>query len=572
MVDVQIRSSNIENIGIGDLNAKFNAAEDRILRYYIDFRHKELQLHKELSAPDLPILQNKVDTLMASWDNKWSDHQSRKKIAAGKELAEKLTIEAISKIETMSLVLAHTLDVDDAVDWDSLKDTSNFPGIPKFSKPKPKWRKSTEPELSYPPVSILDRLFGGKKRKYQKAEATHADEKDAWREKEVKRHEEHKEVLSIWKEGEGSHNRNSEESEVKFYRQQKSTNESVDALKGAWADGDVDAVVEHASIVLEASDYADLFEKSFEIDFDPDEGLLLLEYELPSLDIMPITKTVRFVQSTGELTEKSISAREQKANYDSVCYQICLRTIHEIFEADTHGHIEKILFNGISEYVDKGTGQDVRSSIMSILVNRDEFLATDLARVEAKACFKALKGVSAASLASLAPIAPIMKLNREDRRFIEGRATVDGLDEATNLAEMDWEEFEHLVRELFDKEFATRGGEVRITQSSRDGGVDAVAFDPDPITGGKIVIQAKRYTKTVGVAAVRDLYGTTLNEGASKGILVTTADYGPDAYKFAADKPITLMTGANLLHLLTKHGIKAKIDLRAAREALAAKQ
>lgn len=36
-----------------------------------------------------------------------------------------------------------------------------------------------------------------------------------------------------------------------------------------------------------------------------------------------------------------------------------------------------------------------------------------------------------------------------------------------------------------------------ITQASRDGGVDAIAFDPDPIRGSKIVIQAKRYTNTV---------------------------------------------------------------------------
>ena len=104
-----------------------------------------------------------------------------------------------------------------------------------------------------------------------------------------------------------------------------------------------------------------------------------------------------------------------------------------------------------------------------------------------------------------------------------------------------------------------------MTRASRDGGVDAVAFDPDPIRGGKIVIQAKRYTATVGVAAVRDLYGTVLNEGATKGILVTTSDYGPDAYAFASDKPLTLMNGANLLHLLEKHGHKAKIDLREAR-------
>ena len=61
-----------------------------------------------------------------------------------------------------------------------------------------------------------------------------------------------------------------------------------------------------------------------------------------------------------------------------------------------------------------------------------------------------------------------------------------------------------------------------MTQASRDGGVDAIAFDPDPIRGGKIVIQAKRYAYTVGVSAVRDLYGTLMNEGATKGILVTT--------------------------------------------------
>ena len=120
--------------------------------------------------------------------------------------------------------------------------------------------------------------------------------------------------------------------------------------------------------------------------------------------------------------------------------------------------------------------------------------------------------------------------------------------------------FEHLTREIFEAEFRSHGGEVKVTQSNRDGGVDAIAFDPDPICGGKIVIQAKRYTSTVGVAAVRDLYGTVMNEGAIKGILVTTSDYGPDAYRFAKDKPPTLMNGSNLLHLLEKQGHRAHID------------
>lgn len=60
-----------------------------------------------------------------------------------------------------------------------------------------------------------------------------------------------------------------------------------------------------------------------------------------------------------------------------------------------------------------------------------------------------------------------------------------------------------------------------------------------------------------------------MNEGATKGILVTTANYGPDAYEFAKGKPLTLLNGANLLHLLEKHGHRAKIDLKEAK-ALAA--
>ena len=41
----------------------------------------------------------------------------------------------------------------------------------------------------------------------------------------------------------------------------------------------------------------------------------------------------------------------------------------------------------------------------------------------------------------------------------------------------------------------------------------------DSVRGGKVVIQAKRYTNTVGVAAVSDLYGTVMSEGATGAFL-----------------------------------------------------
>ena len=207
-----------------------------------------------------------------------------------------------------------------------------------------------------------------------------------------------------------------------------------------------------------------------------------------------------------------------------------------------------------------------RNCILSIQVNREQFKKTNLQFVDPKLCFKAFKGVSASKLSEISPITPILQFDKEDKRFVKGKQIYTN--HGTNLAAMHWEDFEQLVRELFEMEFSKIGGDVKITQASRDGGVDAVIFDPDPLRGGKIVVQAKRYTNTVGVSAVRDLYGTIINEGANSGILITTSDYGSDSYEFAKDKPIKLLNGGHLLALLNKHGKQAYINIEEAKKIM----
>ena len=293
-----------------------------------------------------------------------------------------------------------------------------------------------------------------------------------------------------------------------------------------------------------------------------------MEYNLPDISDMPTLKEVKYLKSKDEYKETHITEPFKKKMYDKLLYDITLRSIHEIFEADIIGAIDSVVFNGWVKSINKATGKKEEACILPIQTIKEEFLEINLQQVDPKACFKSLKGIGSSTLYSLTPIAPILKINRDDSRFVSAINVADSIEESTNLAAMDWQDFEHLIRELFEKEFNTTGGEVKITRASKDGGVDAIAFDPDPIRGGKIVIQAKRYTNVVGVSAVRDLYGTVLNEGATKGILVSTADYGPDAYKFSKDKPLTLLNGSNLLHLLHKHGHKAKIDLKEAKKIL----
>jgi restriction system protein len=295
--------------------------------------------------------------------------------------------------------------------------------------------------------------------------------------------------------------------------------------------------------------------------------MLVVSFSLPALENLPKVREVKYVAARDELVESFLSDSALNKLYDDTIYKIALRTINELFGADVRKSLESVVFNGFVDSVDKSTGNDVHACILSLHANREEFQGINLRQVDAKSCFRKLKGVGSSQLHSLTPIAPIVDISREDKRFITSYEVA--VDNSQNLAAMDWEDFEHLVRQLFEEEFRQSGGEVKVTQASRDGGVDAVVFDPDPIRGGKIIIQAKRYTNVVGVAAVRDLYGTIVNEGANKGILVTTSQYGPDAYAFAKDKPITLLDGSNLLHLLQKHGHTARIDLKEAKSIFA---
>ena len=358
-----------------------------------------------------------------------------------------------------------------------------------------------------------------------------------------------------------------EREEAEFLATQKKQHVQIDALHEAYESGNPEAIQDYCELVLSHSQYPDWFTPAFETEYHPNTKTLVVDYELPRYEDMPRLKEVRYVQSRDEIDEVEITENVAAKLYDSVVYQVALRSIHELFEADTRDALDSIAFNGCVQTVDKGTGQEVRPCILSLHTRKAEFLKVNLAQVDPKTCFRSLKGVGSSKLHSLTPIAPIIQMDRTDKRFVEARSVEGTIDDSTNLAAMDWEDFEHLIRELFEKEFTASGGEVKITQASRDGGVDAVAFDPDPIRGGKIVIQAMRYTNTVGVSAVRDLFGTVMNEGATKGILVATSDYGPDACDFAKGKPLTLLNGSNLLHLLEKHGHRARIDLQEAKKA-----
>lgn len=363
-----------------------------------------------------------------------------------------------------------------------------------------------------------------------------------------------------------------------FLQQQEEHNKNVYLKINKFNNEEKNEVIEYFLNNLKLSPYPFLIYKDIELDYNKDNKLLIINYTLPKVEDITNIKNISLLISKMDFKVTYLKETELNKIYNDILYKICLRTISEVFKNDYFGDdddedaetnlVDSVIFNGIIKHLNDIDGQEKYSCIMTLQANKESFAKIDISNINAKNCFKALKGIAAPELASLIPVKPILMINKEDSRFIDAYSVAEHLDDGYNIATMHWKDFENLVRELFEKEFCNEGSEVRITQSSHDGGVDAVIFDPDPIRGGKIVIQAKRYTNIVGVSNVRDLYGTVLNEGAIKGILVTTSDYGVESYDFAKDKPITLLNGNNLLHLLEKQGKKATINLQEAKEFL----
>jgi restriction system protein len=527
----------------------------------IEISHEGLNKYRHIRGANKDVVEQKAAAQLKTWEEMWEKKQATEKKRQAREeavhekeekkqLAIEKTAEAQEALKNIENTLKHALDINNKIDWESLIDNLKYP----IERPTP---PNNPPDPPHPKIGLLELLIPSIKRKRIKEwEAEKQKALDKTKESEIA----HEKAVKKW-----------EEEKELYFKNQTERNRKIQEQKEAYFRKDYNAIIDYYEMVLSNSKYPDTFPQDWDLEFNTNNKILVVDYALPNPAQVSSLKEVKYIISNDEFKEVFISASAFNNMYDSLLYQITLRTIHELYEADAIKVIDSIVFNGWVNSRDKATGQESNTCILTVQASRSEFLSIDFKHVDPKACFKKLKGVGSSKLHSLSPVAPIMKIDREDKRFISAYDVAADLNESVNLASMDWQDFENLIRELFEKEFTQTGGEVRITQASRDGGVDAVAFDPDPIRGGKIVIQAKRYTNVVGVSAVRDLYGTVINEGATKGILVTTADYGPDAYDFAKGKPITLLNGGNLLHLLEKHGHKARIDIKEAKNIIRTK-
>ncbi|MCO4053788.1 MAG: restriction endonuclease [Bosea sp.] len=464
--------------------------------------------------------------------------------------ASDLKYDVEDKIEKLNSILTDTLSINDQIDFSTLRIINNFTG---FSPPRSLITQAPPPTIDgflqkAPPRTFLSKLVPGAKDRHEREIATaKADFKkqlSAWKIRETQR-------VAALQAAQVEYTRNQHDFEAKKAQR----NAEVDLFEAEYKAGEPNAIIAYSTMVLERSSYPEGFPQIFSVAYTSESKQLVVEYQLPTSEVVPENCDYRYVRSQDTIIEKPRKASEIKELYRDIIAATALRTIHELFEANVSGHVELICFNGYIHTVDPATGQDIQPHLISVRTTREKFQQIDLRRVDKAVCLRNLGAQVSKRPEEAQPVKPIIEFKMADARFVDQTDLVSGFASAKNLMELTPFEFEQLVANLFGQ----MGLESKLTRSSRDGGVDCVAFDRRPVLGGKVVIQAKRYRHTVGVSAVRDLYGTMMNEGANKGILVSTSGYGPCAFDFAKDKPIELIDGGNLLYLLQEVGFEARI-------------
>jgi superfamily II DNA or RNA helicase len=122
------------------------------------------------------------------------------------------------------------------------------------------------------------------------------------------------------------------------------------------------------------------------------------------------------------------------------------------------------------------------------------------------------------------------------------------ISDTASLLAISPENFEVLVGTLYKR----LGYGVRMTQRSRDGGIDLIVTREMDGVSLKLAIQCKRFASPVGVEYARELLGVVNHDATiTKGILVSASTFTEECRHFCeSNGQLELMDGATLIRLI----------------------
>ena len=308
-------------------------------------------------------------------------------IAAMEAKVEERNSELASIYDEIDCVLEATLSVDDFVDLEKLRRTSDIPPFDRsdLEVPTPPPAEIPEPDepiltLPGPPKG----LFGRKKRHAKaiaSAEAAHSEAHAAWgremkaiqvrRKKNADRYAraEQDRIASLAKE------------RARFDAEIAEHNERIDTLITNLGYGTPEAIQEYVSIVVSNSVYPEHFQVKHSFTFEPTTAELRMKVLVPPPSSFPSIKAYKYKKSSDEITTTALSQKESKDRYASAVCQVAIRSFHEVFEADRRGIIKTIALEVGTEDTVPAIGKIQYIPFVAAAAERNTFIEFNLSAV-----------------------------------------------------------------------------------------------------------------------------------------------------------------------------------------------
>ncbi|TCN28352.1 restriction system protein [Kribbella orskensis] len=295
-------------------------------------------------------------------------------------------------------LLAATLEVDDYVDLDALKinDVQQPPFEPgDLAIPTPQLPELVyprQPEYQEPPApGGLAAAFGGKKKHQvaiERAKAEHVEAMRRWHEQTTAMHAQYVAEQDRHRQAEQDRLAKLAAAENVYHdecrrREAEAAehNEHLAELVNGLAFDVEFAIQEYVGIVLSNSVYPDVFPVSHGHDFSLASRELTLTALIPDPSAVPTVKEYKYVKAKDEISSTALPAKTQKDRYASAVWQVAVRTLHEVFEADRAGKIHSIALTVGVDRVSPATGQPETVPLVIVAADRETFSSFDLGNV-----------------------------------------------------------------------------------------------------------------------------------------------------------------------------------------------
>ena len=132
----------------------------------------------------------------------------------------------------------------------------------------------------------------------------------------------------------------------------------------------------------------------------------------------------------------------------------------------------------------------------------------------------------------------------------------------SKLHNIDPQRFEQIVIDLLVK--MGYGGNfedaAQVTKYRKDDGIDGVIKE-DKLGLDKIYVQAKRWAGSVGKPQIHGFIGALSEQGANKGVFITTSKFSSEAraFKPKSDVKVILIDGEELCHYMIEYGVGVSV-------------